>query len=210
MRDNKMNFFKKYTTPFGYVADGNQVDAYGVDHSGFSTRDELEYQFSRFNREKHLADILKQHGIPQQDYPQLGIGFWQNNLQSNDDFESFEIAGNVENRPNQTQQDILLKQFGNNFANVMKKYGIDKIMTNLYNLSYDLAERAFDYEHGNSRNLDEYDNLSSAGKAENEAFRLNPVRISDVNKHRYVSCVGAYDGPFSAMAIGGGRYHKRR
>ncbi len=37
MKDNKMNFFKKYTTPFGYVADGNPVDAYGVDHSEFST-----------------------------------------------------------------------------------------------------------------------------------------------------------------------------
>ena len=39
-----MSFFKNYRTPFGYVADGNQVDAYGVDHSGFSTRDELQYQ----------------------------------------------------------------------------------------------------------------------------------------------------------------------
>ncbi len=69
MKDNKMNFFKKYTTPFGYVADGNPVDAYGVDHSAFSTRDELEYQFARFNRERQLADILRQHGIPQRDYP---------------------------------------------------------------------------------------------------------------------------------------------
>ena len=108
----------------------------------------------------------------------------------------------MENRPNQTQQDVLLKQFGNNFANVMKKYGIDKIMTNLYNLSYDLAERAFDYKHGNSRNLDEYDNLSSAGKAENEAFRLTPIRISDVNKHRYVSCVGHMTGLFQLWQSG--------
>ena len=97
-----MNFFKKYTTPFGYVADGNPVDAYGVNHSGFSTRDELEYQFARFSREKQLADVLRQHGIPQQDYPQLGIGFWQNHPQNNDDVESYEIATNVENRPNQT------------------------------------------------------------------------------------------------------------
>ncbi len=102
MKDNKMNFFKKYTTPFGYVADGNPVDAYGVNHSGFSTRDELEYQFARLNREKQLADILKQHGIPQQDYPQLGTGFWQNHPQNNDNVKGFEIAANVENMKNIT------------------------------------------------------------------------------------------------------------
>ena len=39
--------FKSYRTPFGYVADGNQVDAYGVDHSNFSTHDEVQYQFAR-------------------------------------------------------------------------------------------------------------------------------------------------------------------
>ena len=46
-----MDFFKKYTTPSGYVTDGNQADEYGIDHSGFSTRDEPEYQFAR-QREK--------------------------------------------------------------------------------------------------------------------------------------------------------------
>ena len=58
-----MSFFKNYRTPFGYVADGNQIDAYGVDHSGFSTRDEVEYQFARQEREKQMADNLKQQGI---------------------------------------------------------------------------------------------------------------------------------------------------
>ena len=42
-----MDFFKKYTTPFGGVSDGEKIDAYGIDHSGFSTRDEPEYQFAR-------------------------------------------------------------------------------------------------------------------------------------------------------------------
>ena len=53
-----MDFFKKYTTPSGYVTDSNQADEYGIDHSGFSTRDELEYQFARQERENQLADIL--------------------------------------------------------------------------------------------------------------------------------------------------------
>ena len=64
-----MDFFKKYTTPFGYVTDGNQADEYGIDHSGFSTRDEPEYQFARQEREMQLADILNRQGIEQQNYP---------------------------------------------------------------------------------------------------------------------------------------------
>ena len=28
------------------------------------------------------------------------------------------------------------------------------------------------------------------------------MSISDVNKHRYVSCVGSFDGPFAAAATG--------
>ena len=77
----------------------------------------------------------------------------------------------------------------------MVKYGINKIMTSLHNLGYDAVERAYDY-------LNEYDNLSSVGKAQAEAYRLTPVQISDVDKHRYVSCIGAFDGPFTAAATG--------
>lgn len=68
-----MDFFKKYTTPFGYVADGEKIDAYGIDPSGFSTRDELEYQFARQEKENQLADILNRQGFAQQDYPYKNI-----------------------------------------------------------------------------------------------------------------------------------------
>ena len=68
-----MSFFRNYRTPFGYVADGNQIDAYGVDHSGFSTRDELQYQFTRQEREKQMAENLKQQGIEPENYPQLVV-----------------------------------------------------------------------------------------------------------------------------------------
>ena len=54
-----MDFFKKYTTPFGCITDGNQADEYGIDHSGFSTRDEPEYQFARQEREKTTGGYLK-------------------------------------------------------------------------------------------------------------------------------------------------------
>ena len=67
-----MRFFKNYRTPFGYVADGNQVDAYGVDHRNFSTRDEVEYQFARHEREKQMAEQLKQQWIEPENYPKVG------------------------------------------------------------------------------------------------------------------------------------------
>ena len=93
-----MSFFKQYRTPFGYVADGNQVDAYGVDHSGFSTRDEVEYQFERFEKEKQMADNLKQQGVEPENYPQLGNSFWGNNPENNYGFGTSNISTNVENR----------------------------------------------------------------------------------------------------------------
>ena len=196
-----MSFFKNYRTPFGYVADGNQIDAYGVDHSNFSTRDEVEYQFERFEKEKQMAENLKQQGIEPENYPQLGTNFWGNS-DNNYGFGSSNIHDNIENRENQTEQTGLLKQFGNYFGNAMEKYGIDKMVKSLYNLGYDAGERASDYINDISKNPNKYDNLSSVGKAQAEANRLTPVPISDVNKHRYVSCVGSFDGPFAAAATG--------
>ncbi len=40
-----MNMYKKFQSPLGYQATDSLIDSYGVDHSGFSIRDELEYQF---------------------------------------------------------------------------------------------------------------------------------------------------------------------
>ena len=97
-----MSFFKQYRTPFGYVADGNQVDAYGVDHSNFSTRDEVEYQFARQEREKQMAEQLKQQVIEPENYPQLGATFWGNNPENNYGFGNSNISANIENRQNQT------------------------------------------------------------------------------------------------------------
>ena len=46
-----MDFFGKYKSPFGYYNNANQIDSYGMNHSGFTTRDELEYQFTRLHKE---------------------------------------------------------------------------------------------------------------------------------------------------------------
>ncbi len=36
--------YKKYTSPLGYQNNANGIDTYGVNHNGFTLRDELEYQ----------------------------------------------------------------------------------------------------------------------------------------------------------------------
>lgn len=41
----------------------------------------------------------------------------------------------------------------------------------------------------------------SVRKAEEEANRLQTVRMSDENKHQYVSCIGAQGGAMGALAI---------
>ena len=192
-----MDFYGKYKSPLGYQTGENQIDSYGVDHSGFTLRDELAYQMARQQRENQIIKNFHNQGITQ-DYPQAGNNFWGNSPDNNFGFGTSNIANNIENRPPQTQQTSLSQQFANNFINNIRKYGIDEITTSLHNLGYDGGERAYDYINNSSQNLKEYDNLSSVGKAQAEASRLTPVSVSDVNKHQYVSCVGAFDGPLAA------------
>ena len=54
------------------------VDSYGVDHSGFSTQDELQYQTARAEREKKLAEDLQRQGVAESSFPQYGTNFWGN------------------------------------------------------------------------------------------------------------------------------------
>ena len=192
-----MDFYGKYKSPLGYQTGANQIDSYGVDHSGFTLRDELAYQMARQQRENQIIKNYNNQGITQ-DYPQQGNNFWGNLPDNNFGFGNSNIANNIENRSPQTEQTSSSQQFANNLKNTIRKYGIDKITTSLYNLGYDGGERAYDYINNSFKNLKEYDNLSSVGKAQAEASRLTPVSVSDVNKHQYISCVGAFDGPLAA------------
>jgi len=124
-----MNFYKTYTTPFGYEADGEEIDAYGVNHRNFSTRDEVEYQVARQEREKEYENYFKNQGITQ-NYPQFGSNFWGNNPQNNYGFGQSNIEQNIENRLNQyinsalfpksmANDDISYKLAQNNQTDVM-------------------------------------------------------------------------------------------
>ena len=72
-----MDMYPKYKSKFGYQIGNNQIDSYGVDHSGFNLQDELAYQFAREEKENKLLEQLKSRGITQ-DLPQYGTNFWGN------------------------------------------------------------------------------------------------------------------------------------
>ena len=90
-----MSFWKQYISPLGYVSNGNTIDTYGVDHSGFTTRDELQYQTARINRENDLMTQMNNQGIT--NYPQYGTNFWGSSADNNYGFGTSNIGNNIEN-----------------------------------------------------------------------------------------------------------------
>ena len=66
-----------------------------MNHSGFTTRDELEYQFARQQRENELMNQCKAQGITE-NFPQYGANFWGNSA-NNYGFGLSDIAGNIGN-----------------------------------------------------------------------------------------------------------------
>ena len=93
-----MDMYPKYKSKFGYQIGNNQIDSYGVDHSGFSLQDELEYQYAREEKENKLLEQLKSRGITQ-DLPQYGTDFWGDSA-NNYGFGTTDIAANIEKMQN--------------------------------------------------------------------------------------------------------------
>ena len=90
-----MDIYPKYTSPFGYQTGTGGIDTYGVDHSGFTTRDELQYQTARINRENDLMTQMNNQGIT--NYPQYGTNFWGSSADNNYGFGTSNIGNNIEN-----------------------------------------------------------------------------------------------------------------
>ena len=201
--------YRRYTSPLGYQTGTDGIDTYGVNHNGFSLRDELEYQNARQSRENRLMQNFNSQGMAE-NYPQYTTNFWGNNPDNNYGFGTSNISSNIANMNNtitpvpQTASEAqlqsnnsMINEIGNNLSNIIRKTGIDKLGENIYNLGYDAGERLA-YSQNNIQQS--YENKSSLAKAQAEYQRLSPLPISDVNKHQYVSCVGAFDGPISAGA----------
>ena len=135
---------------------------------------------------------MKQIDVPSEHSPNPYANEIQDYLYKNDEYNYKQLYGDTP-PPMQRQNKSSLEQFGDNLGNIVRKYGIDNLTESLYNLGYDGMER-FAVHQNNYQN---YENKSSLGKAQAEAQRLQPINISDVNKHQYVSCIGALDGPFT-------------
>ena len=95
-----MDMYPKYTSPFGYQTGTGGIDTYGVNHNGFSLRDEIEYQFARQKRENELQAQYNAQGITE-NYPQYTTNFWDN-AANNYGFGMTNIAGNIANMQNIT------------------------------------------------------------------------------------------------------------
>ena len=91
--------YPKYKSPLGYTLGSNNVDSYGVNHSGFSTRDELAYQTARQQRENQIMQNYNGQDI-NQDYPQYGTDFWSGSPENNYGFGASQISSNIENMQN--------------------------------------------------------------------------------------------------------------
>ena len=105
-----MKMFNKFQSPLGYQVTDDLIDTYGVDHSNFSARDEVEYQFARQNKENQLIQNYNNQGISD-NYPQYGTNFW-GNPDNNYGFGSSNIHDNIENR----------KQLEDNMPNIYNSY----------------------------------------------------------------------------------------
>ena len=103
-----MDMYPKYISPFGYQTNDGKIDSYGVNHSGFTTRDELEYQFARDKREQDLMKQYNAQGITS-NYPQYGTNFWGNSA-NNYGFGSSNISANIENMQNTLNQEVQYAQ----------------------------------------------------------------------------------------------------
>ncbi len=95
-----MDMYPKHISPFGYQTNNGKIDSYGVDHSGFTTRDELEYQFARDKREQDLMKQYNAQGITK-NYPQYTTNFWGNSA-NNYGFGMTNIGSNIVNMKNTT------------------------------------------------------------------------------------------------------------
>ena len=86
--------FYSYESPLGYQSLENGFDTYGVDHSNFTTRDELEYQNKRVKREEELIQEQKDQGITE-NFNKYNTNFWGTSPENNYGFGNNNISSNT-------------------------------------------------------------------------------------------------------------------
>mgnify|MGYP007070231268 CR=1 FL=1 len=194
----------------------DKIDTYGVDHSGFSTRDELYYQNARINRENEIMTQLRNQGIAKN--PHYTTEFWGTSKDNNYGFGTSNIEKNIENIK---YHDTSLKSSisnsesplsRDNNALKMNDVGIlEQTKDFLQNTSTELKNNISDayntYKNDGLYALGKQYAEPSVKRAMKAADWLTELPISDVNKHQYVSCVGSTGGPLATTeTLAGGVY----
>jgi len=100
-----MDIWGRVQSLLGYQTNDDNIDSFGVDHSGFSLRDELAYQTARTNREQQLIQNYNNQGITK-NYPKSGTNFWGSSPENNYGFGSSNIENNIENVTNRLKNSI--------------------------------------------------------------------------------------------------------
>ena len=186
-----MDIFGQYKSPLGYTLGTNNIDSYGVDHSGFSTRDELAYQTARQQRENQIMQNYNRQGI-NENYPQAGTNFWGNSPENNYGFGASNITPNVENRSNQT---VNLKNAGADLEDNAFEHIPSSIRAQLgLKLRQTIADIYNVYKEEGAYGIAKKYGTPSVQQAGQLAQDLHNIPISDVDKHNAVSCVGASGG----------------
>ena len=189
-----MNLYGNFKSPLGYQTGESQIDTYGVDHSGFSTRDELEYQFARQNKENQLIQNYNNQGITK-NYPQYGTNFWGVSSNDNYGFGFSNIHDNIENREKQIEQSYGL---GNNNQNQTQANNIPRY----WDTAAD-GEKVWNYvqqQEGNvrpqSQNMFSYGASGVIGgvKTLYNYLTLRPKSYTDKYKHAVINCSASQSG----------------
>ena len=173
MQDNQ--FYDDYQSPLGYRALKNGYDTYGVDHSQFTTREEVEYQDKRIKREEELMQQQRNMGITG-NYMQYGTNFWNTSPENNYGFGGSEIKNlNAEN-----YNSTILPNNRNSKIN-------DLSINPGYYLGYGVG-----YIHSDIQDPNGYINSFKNIMNYNKQYR--PKNVNDKYKHAMINCLMAQNG----------------
>ena len=200
-----MDLYPKYKSPFGYQVGDNGIDSYGVDHSEFSSRDEIEYQMARDNRENQLAQNFINMGIAEENYPQYGTNFW-GDANNNYGFGSSNISSAISAHPAMNTTPIPMQPVQTLTPQAqmsMNLSGTDNGDVPRYWESAAEGKRVYDYmiqQEGNFTppiQRPEFYQLSAIKAAPNliqNYNKLAPQKVTDKYKHAYMNCSAAQYG----------------
>ncbi len=142
-----MQMYGNYISPLGYQNGDNGIDSYGVNHNGFSLRDELAYQATRQQREKQLMQNYNAQGITS-NYPQYSTNFWGNSA-NNYGFGNFNIEANIENMQNTLNQPMQYAQ--NTLPNIVNDVNQTSKMIDYSLYGNDFSKEFIDNMLGDTR-----------------------------------------------------------